>query len=66
MTKLDRILCALIYLLITATWFLGAVPILWQMDTHVAHWIAGGFSLFWVLVSLYAYWLITFKASRPA
>jgi hypothetical protein len=66
MTKLDRILCTLIYLLITATWFTLAVPMLLKMDTAVAHWIAYGFSLFWVLVSLYAYWLITFRASRPA
>jgi hypothetical protein len=66
MTKLDKILCALIYLLITATWFTLAVPMLLQMDTQVAHWIAYGFSAFWIGLTLYIYWLITFRASRPA
>lgn len=66
MTRLDKILCALIYLLITATWFALAVPTLLKIEAALAHWIAYGFSAYWIGLTIYIYWLITFRASRPA
>ncbi len=66
MKNIVATLATTLYINLLALWFLGAVPMLLQMDTAVAHWIAYGFSAFWIGLTIYIYWLITFRASRPA